>query len=99
MINPLEIMKNLEAYKAKAQEFKSNMANIKCTGYAMGNQIEVVATGDMVVESIKIDPQLVKEGNEEMVAVLVASAVNNAFAKVKDRIAEDARKYSQGLGL
>ncbi|MCQ2398269.1 MAG: YbaB/EbfC family nucleoid-associated protein [Sphaerochaetaceae bacterium] len=99
MINPLEFMKNLENYKSQAEEFKAKLGNIRCSGYAMGNQIEAIVTGDMKIESLTIAPELVKEGNAQMVEVLVASAINNAFENVKVRMAQDLRQYTQGLGL
>lgn len=99
MINPLEIMKNLENIKAQAAEIKSKLPNIKATGYAMGNQIEVVVTGEMKIESLKIDPELVKDGNSEMLEVLIASAVNNAFENVRNRLAQEAGQFGQQYGL
>ena len=89
MINPLELMKNFENIKAQAAEMKAKLPTIKATGYAMGNQIEVVATGEMKIESIIIDPSLVKEGNAEMLEVLIASAVNNAFENVRSRLTQE----------
>ncbi len=89
MINPLEIMKNFENIKAQAAEMKQKLPGIKATGYAMGNQIEVVVTGEMKIESLKIDPSLVKEGNSEMLEVLIASAVNNAFDNIRSRLAQE----------
>lgn len=99
MINPLEMLKNLENLKGQAEEMKGKLANMRATGYAMGNQIEVVVTGDMKIESLKIDPALVKEGNEQMLEVLVASAVNSAFENVKQRIAQEAGQLGQQYGL
>ncbi len=99
MINPLEIMKNLENIKSQANEFKQKLPNVKATGYAMGNQIEVVVTGEMKIESLKIDPSLVKEGNAEMLEVFVASAVNNAFENVRNRLTQEAGQMGQQFGL
>lgn len=99
MINPLEMLKNLENLKGQAEEMKAKLATMRATGYAMGNQIEVVVTGDMKIESMKIDPALVKEGNEQMLEVLVASAVNNAFDNIKQRMAQEAGQLGQQYGL
>ncbi len=99
MINPLEMMKDLQNLQANAAEVRNKLAQIRCTGYAMGNMIEVVATGDMKVESIKIDPSLVKEGQESMLEVLVASAVNNAFERVRERISDEMRQNGGRYGL
>ena len=99
MINPLEIMKNLENIKTQAEEIKKKLPTIKATGYAMGNQIEVIVTGEMKIESLKIDPALVKEGNSEMLEVLIASAVNNAFENVRNRLTQEAGQFGQQYGL
>lgn len=99
MINPLELMKNLENLKSQANELKEKAAALRATGYAMGNQIEVVVSGEMKVISMKIDPELVKEENRQMLEVLVASAVNNAFENLKNLMANEYSAIGQNLGL
>lgn len=98
MINPLEMMKNLENIKAQAEELKKKTASIKATGYAMGNMIEVVATGEFKVESVKIDPSLLEQ-DPSMIQVLLASAVNNALDNVKSRLSQEVGQMGQGLNL
>jgi len=97
MINPFEMMKNLQNIQAQAEDIKNKLAQIRCTGYAMGNMVEAVVTGDMKIVSLKIDPSLVKEGQEQFLEVLVTSAINNAFDNVRARIMDEARKM--GLGV
>lgn len=89
MINPFDMLKNMDAIKAKAEEFKQKASHMRATGYSMGNMIEVVVTGDLKVESIKIDPSMLKDENKEMLEVLIASATNNAFESVKSRMAQE----------
>lgn len=98
MINPLEMMRNLENLKAQAEEVKKKAASIKATGYAMGNMIEVVATGELKIESVKIDPSLLEQ-DPSMLQVLVASAVNNALENVKSRLSQEMGQIGQGLNL
>ena len=92
MINPFEMMKNI-------QEMKNLMAQIKCTGYSMGNMVQVVASGELKIESIKIDPSLVKEGQEGLLEVLVTSAVNSAFEAVREKLLEEAKKMGGRYGV
>lgn len=98
MINPLEMMKNLENLKAQAEEMKKKAAEIRATGYAMGNMIEVVATGEFKVESVKIDPSLLEQ-DPSMLQVLLASAVNNALDNVKSRLSQEVGQMGQGLNF
>lgn len=97
MINPFEMMKNLQNIQAQAEEMKKKLSQVRCTGYAMGNMVEAVVTGDMRIDSLKIDPSLMKEGQEGLLEVLVTSAVNSAFDNVRSRIEEEARKMGAGL--
>ncbi|MCR4675740.1 MAG: YbaB/EbfC family nucleoid-associated protein [Sphaerochaetaceae bacterium] len=88
MINPLEMMKNLESLREKAEEVKKKAATTRATGYAMGNMIEVVVTGEFKVESVKIDPSLLTQ-DVAMLEVLLASATNNALDNVKALMSQD----------
>lgn len=99
MMNPFELLKNMDNIKSQVEGFKQKAPNIKATGYAMGNMIEVVATGEFKVESIKIDPSMLKEENREMLEVLVASAVNSALENVKARLAQEYGSLAQQYGV
>lgn len=100
-MNPFELFKNMNEIKNQAEAMKAKIANIRCTGYSCGNMIEAVANGNMEIESLKIDPSFIKPENNEMLAVLVTSAVNTALKNVRDRIQQEAgQTMSQyGLGL
>lgn len=93
-MNPLEIVKNLHNIQAKTEEMKKLVSSIRCTGSAMGNMVEVVATGDMKIESVKIDPAALSEGQKQMLEVLVACAVNNALDNVRECISQEAAKLT-----
>lgn len=99
MINPFDLMKNLDSLKSQAEELKKKAATLRATGYAMGNLIEVVVTGEMKVESLKIDPSLLTEENKPMLEVLVASAVNNALENLKNLMASEYSQIGQSLGF
>lgn len=99
MINPLEFMKNLEGLKSQAEDLKNKAASLRATGYAMGNMIEAVVSGEMKVLSLRIDPSLLKDENREMLEVLVASAVNNALENLKQLMAQQYSQIGQSFGI
>lgn len=98
-MNPFELLKNMDKIKNQAEEMKAKVGQIKCTGYSYGNMIEVVANGNMEVESVKIDPSLVTAENADMLQVLIASAVNTALKNVKDRVAQEAGQAFSQYGV
>lgn len=99
MMNPFELLKNMDKIKSQAEEMKAKVATIKCSGYAYGNMIEAVANGNMEIESLRIDPSIVKEENRSMLEVLVASAVNTALKNVKERVSQEAGQALSQYGI
>ena len=99
MMNPVELLKNMNQIKSQAEAMKAKIATIKCTGYAGGNMVEAVANGNMEIESIKIDPQIVTPENAQLLQVLVTSAVNTALNNVKERVKEEAGQTMSQYGL
>lgn len=98
-MNPFELLKNMDKIKSQAEEMKAKVATIKCSGYAYGNMIEAVANGNMEIESLRIDPSIVKEENRSMLEVLVASAVNTALKNVKERVSQEAGQALSQYGI
>lgn len=98
-MNPFELLKNMDKIKSQAEEMKAKVAMIKCSGYAYGNMIEAVANGNMEIESLRIDPSIVKEENRSMLEVLVASAVNTALKNVKERVSQEAGQALSQYGI
>jgi len=98
-MNPFELLKNMNELKNQAAAMKEKIGTIRCTGYAGGNMVEAVANGNMEIESIKIDPELIKQQNAEFIEVMVTSAVNTALKNVKDRVKEEAGQAMAQYGV
>ena len=99
MMNPFELLKNMNDIKGQVETIKAKVATIRCTGYACGNMVEAVANGKFEIESIKIDPQFIKPENAELVEVMVTSAVNTALKNVLDRIKEETGQTMAQYGI
>lgn len=74
-----ELQKNLEAQKAK---LKAEMTTVSVGG----NAVVVTVDGEKVVQSIKIDPDLVADGDVTVIEDLIVSAINSANAQVDKKI-------------
>jgi hypothetical protein len=99
MMNPFELLKNMNDIKGQVEATKAKIATIRCTGYAGGNMVEAVANGKIEIESIKIDPELVKTQNAEFIQVMVTSAVNTALKNVMDRIKDEVQQPLSQYGI
>ena len=99
-------MKNLGAMMKQAQEMQARMgeiqeklAKVEITGTAAGGMVEVTLTGKGEARKVKIDPQLVKPDEAEVLEDLVLAALNDAKAKVDRHMAEKMSELTGGLQL
>ena len=74
-----ELQKNLEAQKAKLKAETTTVS-------VGGNAVVVTVDGEKVVKELKIDPDLVTDGDVTVIEDLVVSAINSANAEIDKKI-------------
>lgn len=84
---------NMNELLKKAQEFQKNLEEQKAklkaeltTVSVGGNAVVVTIDGEKHVKEIKIDPDLVADGDVSVIEDLVVSAINSANAEVDKKI-------------
>lgn len=91
-----------QALLQKLQEEMANMEKalqeMQVTGTAGGGVVEVVMNGQYEVLQVKVDPELLQEGDVEMLQDLLVSAFNNAAAQVRKATEEQTARLQQALG-
>jgi DNA-binding YbaB/EbfC family protein len=80
----------LEATQAK-------LAEETVTASAGGGAVEVTVTGDQRCLVVKIDPDLLKEGDVEMLQDLLLTAFNSALDKSREMAADRLGPLAGGL--
>ena len=90
---------------AKAQEMQSRLAKVqqdlarrKVEASAGGGMVTVVASGELRIIEIRIEPGLVESGDRAMLQDLVAAAVNAALADAQKMVQEEMQRVA-GLPL
>lgn len=88
-------MKGLFNFKdmlKKAQEMqekiKKELSEMRIEGTSGGGMVTVVLDGAKNLISIKIEPEIVKSGDIEMLQDLIIAAFNDAGAKVDEAMSE-----------
>jgi DNA-binding YbaB/EbfC family protein len=81
---------------AKVQE---EMQNREAEASAGGGAVKVTARGDGTLLSIKIDPEVVKSGDVEMLEDLVLTAANQALDKAGKVDTSELEKLRGELGI
>jgi DNA-binding YbaB/EbfC family protein len=79
---------NLQQMMKQAQQMQEKMAKemeeLRVEASSGGGVVTVQMRGNHEVESIKIDPEAVKEGDVEMLQDMIVAALNEANRKVEE---------------
>jgi DNA-binding YbaB/EbfC family protein len=93
------IMKQAQAMQAQMAKIQEQAAAKQVSGTAGGGMVTVTANGAMEVVAVKIDPEVVKAGDAEMLQDLVMAATNDALRKAREMMAEEMKGLTGGLQI
>lgn len=85
--------------KQQADEIQKKMATTVVEASAGGGTVVVKMNGQKQVQSVKIDPEVVKSGDVEMIQDLVTAAVNEASRRVDQAMQSSLGGMLGGMGL
>ena len=88
---------------AKMQEqmatVQESLAEEMVTESVGGGAVSITMSGDQVCKSITIDPELLKDGDVEMLQDLIIAAVNDGLEQVDQKAAERMSSITGGLSI
>jgi hypothetical protein len=93
------IMKQAQAMQERLAKIQAELATKTVQASAGGGMVTVVANGGMEVVSIKIDPEVLKANDAEMVQDLVVAATNEALRNAREMVAEEMKAVTGGLQI
>ena len=99
MGNMGNMMKKVQEMQNKMQEVQKELENKTVEANAGGGMVSVVMNGKNQVQSINIDPSLLKQEEKEVLEDLIKAALNQAKEKVEEMSAEEMKKVTGGLPL
>lgn len=86
----------MQADMAKAQE-ELESATFEAT--AGGGAVTIVLKGDYTMDSIEIDPQILEDGDVEMLQDLILTAFNEALEMINSKKEETMEKATGGIRM
>ena len=96
MRNLHEMMNQVKKMQADVQQ---QLEAVRVEGTAGGGMVTVQMSGGKRVLSVKIDPEVAKGGDLEMLQDLVQAAVNEALRKVDEVVSEKMGGMMGGLKI
>ncbi len=89
----------MAAAKQHAEELQKKMAQTVIEASAGGGSVTVKMNGQKQLLSVKIDPEVVKSGDVEMLQDLVTAAVNEGSRRVDQAMQSNLGGMLGGMGL
>ena len=93
-MNLNQLMKEAKKMQADIEKSQEELGNKDFSATAGGGAIEVVVTGNKVIKSMTIKPEVVDPDDVEMLQDLIITCVNEAMGKVDSAQASELGKYN-----
>ena len=94
-----DLMKQAQRMKAEMDRIQAEAATKTVEGSAGGGMVTVVANGKGEILSVRIDPEVARGEDQEMLQDLVTAAANDALRKARELLAQEVSRVAGGLGL
>jgi hypothetical protein len=91
------MMQQMQRLQEQLMRTQEQLAEETLTHSAGGGAIKITVTGDQRIVAVAIDPDLVKDGDAEMLQDLILAAVNGALDASRALAAERLGPLSGGL--
>ena len=97
-INPFDMLKNAKQIQEQMGVFQERLGNIQAMGSSGGGMVEIDMNGRMEILGVRISPEVMEEGDLEMLQDLVTAAFNSAMEKIREAISQEMGAFA-GVGM
>lgn len=94
-----QMMKQLQKMQREMEETQARIEAEVFEASAGGGAIKVECSGKKQLVSVALDPEMVADGDVEILQDLIITAVNDALAKADDAMSKAMGKFSQMPGM
>ena len=99
MVAMAGLLRNLPKIQEQMAQMQARLAQIVVEGDAGAGMVKAKANAKMELVGLTISDEAMKLADREMLEDLVKGAVNQAFAKAREAMAEESGKLGESLGL
>lgn len=93
------LMGKLPRIKEEFARFREKSADLVAEGKAGGDMVAVRVNGHFTVLSCRLSDEALKLNDREMLEDLIAAASNQALAKIRQLLSEEAQRAAGEIGL
>ena len=99
MKNIMDLQKMLKTAKDMQDKLQKEMAEMRVEGTSGGGMVTVVLDGQKHLLNLRLDPEIVKRDEMEMLQDLIVAAFNDAAAKVDETLSQKLGGLTGGLKI
>ena len=93
------LIRQANQMQAKMKQRQEELAEKEYNSTSGGGAITVTVKGENHLSALKIDPEVFKEGDVEMLQDMITSAVNEALETAKKDQEEEMSKVTGGMNI
>ena len=98
-MNMQEIMRQAQEMQGKMAKVQEDLESLEVEGTAGGGMVAVTLRGKGDMASLRIDPDLVKDGDAEIIEDLVKAAHDDARRRLEKAQQDAMKSATAGLGM
>jgi DNA-binding YbaB/EbfC family protein len=93
------LLRRAQEVQARMAELQRDLARRRVEGTSGAGLVRAVATGELRILEVEIDPQLLAGGDRAMLQDLVAAAVNAALSQAQRMVQEEMQRAAAAMQL
>ena len=97
--NLADLMKNAGKIRETLEKTTESLGQLQVEGTSGGGVVTVKVNGRLEVISVRIDPKLLADGDNELLEDLVTAAVNQGLSKAREAAAKSISSLAGGLPI
>lgn len=94
-----QLMKQANQMQMKMKKVQEELATKTFDGTAGGGAVKITVSGEHLLKSITISPDVMKSGDVEMLQDLITAAANDAIKMAKETSAKEMEKVTGGMNI
>jgi len=94
-----DIVKQAQQLQERLGQVQEAAAGKTVEASAGGGMVSVVVSGRLEVVRLRVEPQVIQNGDVEMLQDLIIAAVNQGIRAAQQMVAEEMKKVTGGLKI
>lgn len=92
------MMKQMQKMQADMEKMQKELEETNYEATSGGGAVKAVVSGEKLVQSIEVDPDMLKEEDAEIICDMISAAVNEALNKASSDANSKMGSLTGGLG-